>query len=154
MHLREVVATDLPIFHAHRLDPDARRMVAFTRAETVTREGFDAHWAKLLRDPTVTLRTIEVDGQVAGYLVGFVRGTEAEVGYWLGREHWGSGLATRALRAFLEVERRRPLHARVVSDHAASLRVLEKCGFAVARRERTFANERGAEVEEVVLVRA
>lgn len=50
-----------------------------------------------------------------------------EVGYWVARELWGGGIATAALAGLLLVETRRPLYAGV----AGSLRVLEKCGFAV-----------------------
>jgi RimJ/RimL family protein N-acetyltransferase len=39
----------------------------------------------------------------------------------------------------------------VVHDNLASRRVLEKCGFRVIATERSFAEARSAEVEEVVL---
>jgi hypothetical protein len=45
----------------------------------------------------------------------------------------------------------RPLHARVASDNVGSRRVLEKCGFRVIATERSFAEARSAEVEELVL---
>ena len=51
------------------------------------------------------------------------------LGYWVAREHWGRGLATRAVRAFLDELPARPLHATVATDNVASRRVLEKCGF-------------------------
>jgi GNAT superfamily N-acetyltransferase len=75
-----------------------------------------------------------------------------EVSYWLGREFWGKGIATTALRLFLSVVAVRPLYARAARDNAASIRVLEKCGFTIAGSARGFANARGAEVEEMVLV--
>ena len=64
-------------------------------------------------------------------MLSFERSGRREVGYWLGREHWGRGVATAALRAFLGEERTRPLHAGVLPANAGSLRVLEKCGFDV-----------------------
>ncbi|HKB46638.1 MAG TPA: GNAT family protein [Ktedonobacterales bacterium] len=45
----------------------------------------------------------------------------------------------------------RPLFARAAKDNAASLRVLEKCGFTIVGEGKGFANARGAEVEEFVL---
>lgn len=76
------------------------------------------------------------DGRVAGYLTSFLRDDVREVGYWLGREFWGKGLATRALREFLAVETRRPLAARVAKHNAGSLRVVQKCGFTITGEDR------------------
>src|SRR5437870_6632376 len=67
------------------------------------------------------------------------------------RSYWGKGIATDALKAFLAIDRSRPLHARLASDNVASRRVLEKCGFRVIATERNVAEARSAEVEERVL---
>ena len=48
---------------------------------------------------------------------------------WIGREHWGKGIATRALSDFLVLEPARSLHAWAALHNLASIRVLEKCGF-------------------------
>ncbi|RPJ44644.1 MAG: N-acetyltransferase, partial [Chloroflexi bacterium] len=61
----------------------------------------------------------------------FVLQGEREVGYWLGREFWGRGIATQALTAFLEQVTERPLFAHVAKHNLSSRRVLEKCAFAV-----------------------
>ena len=76
---------------------------------------------------------------------------QLEVTYWIGREFWGKGIATKALAVFLSSVKPRPLYARTAKDNIASLRVLEKCGFTIAGYERGFANARGEEVDEVVL---
>ena len=124
--LRLVIPDDLPIFFEQQLDPVATQMAAFpSRA----REAFMAHWAKIMQDDNVLLRTVLLDGQVAGSLVSFVMQGQREVGYWYGRGYWGRGLATRALSAFLLVETRRPLHAYTAKHNTASQRVLEKCAF-------------------------
>ncbi|THV00745.1 acyl-CoA N-acyltransferase [Dendrothele bispora CBS 962.96] len=57
-----------------------------------------------------------------------------EVGYWIGEEFWGRGLATAVLRAFVQwtftehqnIER---LGARTYDGNEASLKVLKKVGF-------------------------
>ena len=41
------------------------------------------------------------------------------------------------------------MRARVASDHAASIRVLEKCQFKVINETRSFANARGTEINEL-----
>jgi RimJ/RimL family protein N-acetyltransferase len=76
---------------------------------------------------------------------------EREVSYWIGKEYWGRGIATKALTLFLEELKVRPLYARAAKDNVASLRVLAKCGFKVVGEDRGYANARGAEIEEYVL---
>jgi RimJ/RimL family protein N-acetyltransferase len=56
----------------------------------------------------------------------------AATGYVLARDAWGQGHATEALRAMVALARSLPvrrLYALCHPGHAASLRVLEKCGF-------------------------
>lgn len=75
---------------------------------------------------------------------------EREVTYWIGRQYWGRGAATAALRELLGVAPERPLHARAAADNIGSIQVLKKCGFVVTGNERDFANGRGEEVDEVL----
>ncbi len=153
--LRRVAQTDLPIFFAHQKDPVACHMAAFTRSDSTDRDAFMAHWARILNDDTVTVRTILCDGQVAGSVASYVDETlgEIEVTYWVGREFWGSGIATQALARFLKIQTRRPIYARAATDNVASIRVLRKCGFEISGHTRGFANARGEEIDEVVMVR-
>ena len=151
VHLRAAAETDLPVFFEHQRDPDARRMAAFTSKDPDDRKAFLAHWSRILAEPTVVTRTVEVGGGVAGHVASFVESGRREVTYWVGREHWGKGVATNALGTFLKQTRERPIYARVAADNLASLRVLHKCGFAVCGEERGFANARGEEIAELVL---
>ena len=130
--LRQVREADLPFFFEHQRDPEATRMAAFPGRDRV---AFDAHWARILADETVFARAIEVGGDVAGNVVSFEAEGERDVGYWIGRQHWGSGIASAALSAFLTEVEERPLFARVAKHNLASIRVLEKCGFTPIRRE-------------------
>ena len=54
-----------------------------------------------------------------------------EIGYWLGKQYWGKGIATRALAAFVKQLPERPLYAHVVKHNIGLLRVLEKNGFVI-----------------------
>jgi RimJ/RimL family protein N-acetyltransferase len=132
VELRDVIESDLPIFYEHQLDPEANRMAAFVARN---RDSFMAHWARILIDDSVMAKTVLFDGQVAGNVVSFEQDGQRLVGYWIGKRHWGKGVATRALSEFLEHDTARPLYARVATTNVASIRVLEKCGFAVSRRE-------------------
>ena len=68
-------------------------------------------------------------------------GAIGEISYWLGREHWGKGIATRAIgemvrAAFDLYPELRQIEARVHPDNVASARALQKSGFAFqAKRE-------------------
>ena len=57
----------------------------------------------------------------------------AELGYWLGEEYWGRGIATRAIRAMVVHGFQKlglvRIYARVFERNVASMRVLEKAGF-------------------------
>lgn len=151
VELREVEDGDLPVLFRHQLDPEANRMAAFTREDPSDREAFDAHWVRIRNDPAITIRTVLAGGRVAGSVASFVNDGKLEVTYWLGREFWGRGIATRALARFLEIQESRPLHAAVARDNLGSRRVLEKCGFTVCGEQRGFANARGKEIEELIL---
>ena len=59
----------------------------------------------------------------------------AEIGYWIAEDHWGKGIGTEAVSkmtdyVFTETKAVR-LSAPVYSPNLASMRVLEKCGYAL-----------------------
>ena len=150
--LRDVLETDLPIFFAYQLDPEAQTMAAFTSKDPTDQQAFMAHWHRILADPTTIIRTIIVDGQVAGSVSSYEDAGRPEVTYWLGKNYWGKGLASRALTEFLaHANPTRTMYARAAKDNIGSLRVLEKCGFKIIGEDRGFANARGKEVEEFLL---
>ena len=127
VQLRDVEAADLPVFLEHQQDPMAVRMAAFTSKDPSDRDAFRAHWARILADRTITMKTILLDGRVIGHVGSFADPNLRwrEVTYWIGREFWGRGLATLALSEFLRQVRTRPLYARAAADNVASIRVLE-----------------------------
>src|SRR3954452_8445912 len=96
--LREIAESDLSVFFENERDPEGRYMAAFTPKDPDDRAAFDAHWARILADETTTNRTIVVDGRVAGSIASFEWQGKPEIGYWLGKEYWGKGIATQALR--------------------------------------------------------
>jgi RimJ/RimL family protein N-acetyltransferase len=150
--LRTVVESDLSIFFAQQQDKDALYMAAFTAKDPSDWPAFLAHWRQNLAAPTVIVRTIVSGGEVAGSVLSYETDGQPEVSYWLGRAFWGRGLATAALARFLaDVNRTRPIFARVAKDNPGSRRVLEKCGFTITGEDKGFANARNVEVEELIL---
>ena len=132
IQLREMTRDDLPIFFKQQLDQEANYMAAFTAKDPSDHQAFDGHWGKILADKGIRIRTILYDGQVTGSVLCHAWGGEPEISYWLGKEFWNRGIATRGLALFLDVVPVRPLYARVAKDNIASIRVLEKNGFALS----------------------
>ena len=93
------------------------------------REAFEAHWRRIIANPACVTRTVEADGEVVGNVLSWEQDGRQLVGYWLGREFWGRGLATAAVGELVEELPMRPLHAWVARSNLGSIRVLEKCGF-------------------------
>ena len=149
--LRNVTEADIPIFFEIQLDPLANHIVASTVENPADFAAFTAKWTTILANDRITKQTVLVDGCVAGSVLCYEQCGKLAVGYWLAREYWGRGIATRALSEFLRSVKTRPLYARVAKDNRASLRVLEKCGFTITGEDKGFSNARGVEVEEFVL---
>lgn len=147
--LRPVEASDLPALFVHQLDPEACRLAAFPSRD---RDAFFAHWTtNILSNPRGTNRTILLGDRIAGNMGAWTDpGTQQRlIGYWLGREFWGQGIASAALAQFLHLESTRPLHARVAKHNLPSIRVLEKAGFARVGED-AFPLPGGAHGEEFI----
>jgi RimJ/RimL family protein N-acetyltransferase len=125
--LRPVESADIDIFYEHQADPVASEMAATTARDEVSHRQF---WeTRILVNPNNISRTVVVDGKVAGNILSWRNEDVREVGYRLGREFWGRGIATDALRLFLAEIDDRPIHADVAKHNVGSRRVLEKNGF-------------------------
>lgn len=126
VRLRPVTRADVPVLHAHQLDPESNRL-AGTKPRDLP--SFQATWEKIFADATVVSRVVISGDTVVGGISRFkAEGVDA-VGYWIARPHWGKGIASEALRLFLLEVSTRPLHAIIARHNAASARVLEKSGF-------------------------
>jgi len=151
VRLRAVEDGDLDVLFDHQADPEAAEMAAFPARD---RERFDAHWAKIRLDDTVVSRIILVDGLVAGSINSWQDEGRRLVGYWIGREHWGRGVATNALTLFLSDLPARPVYAHVAAHNTGSIRVLQKCGFQRDRVQETQAPKPEDGIEEFIFVLA
>ena len=125
--LRDVDEADLEIFLRQEHDPENVRGSKFEPRE---RERFMNHWRRnILSDPTVHVQTVVVHGAVVGSVVAWWEGDRRFLGYVFGREFWGRGIGTRAVRLFLSREQDRPLYADPYVGNVGSWRLLEKLGF-------------------------
>jgi RimJ/RimL family protein N-acetyltransferase len=153
LRLRPLQDGDLDHLFAFERDPAAVRMAAFTRADPSDRQAFDAHYRRVRANPENTLYAIERDGLFVGQIASFTIDDSREISYWIDPARWGQGLASAALDVFLEIERTRPLHARVAEHNIASARVLTRAGFVKIGWEVSYADGVGHEVVEHIYQR-
>ncbi len=101
---------------------------------------------------------IEVNGKAVGS-IGFtlhddVERVSAEIGYWLGEEFWGQGIATEALKAVTKYAVKRHNLTRVYAVpfewNPASGRVLEKAGYVLEGRTRRSAIKDGKIIDQLL----
>jgi RimJ/RimL family protein N-acetyltransferase len=149
VRLRTVEDQDLDVFFDHQADPEAAEMAAFPSRD---KDQFAAHWARIRADDTVIMRTIVADGTVAGNIGSWEQDGQRLLGYWVGREHWGRGVATEALAQFVGQVTARPLHAHVAVHNTGSIRVLEKCAFRRDRVQEATAPAPDDGIEEFIFV--
>lgn len=144
-------ATDLPSLLAHANDREVSRQLrdrfphpyepshALGFLQWVGQQPVETVWAIALEDSAV--------GGVGLQLGQDIERVSAEIGYWLGRDHWGRGLATAALRAvtehaFAQFELTR-IFAVPFAENLASIRVLEKAGYVLEGQLRRSAIKDG-----------
>jgi len=105
----------------------------------------DAEWWVNIGSKVGISKAIEVNGKIGG-VIGVTAGEyehsrAAEVGFWLGEQYWGMGVATRAVEKMTEIIFESTeivrLFAPVFSPNVGSMKVLKKCGY---RLEGVFKN--------------
>lgn len=149
--LRSLDDADLDVLFELMRDLESVWMAAFTAKDPNDRKAFDAHMAKVLSTPDVTMRAITRDGRLVGSIASFIIDGETEITYWIDRSVWGQGVASRALAQFLQTLATRPIYARAASDNIGSLKVLQKAGFEAIGTEVSYASGRDAEIDETIL---
>jgi RimJ/RimL family protein N-acetyltransferase len=79
-----------------------------------------------------------VDDRVIGVIgLNFADKHAPELGYWIAQSHWGQGFAPEAVTGLLGAVRQaafQTIRAKVLESNPASLRVLQKTGFALVER--------------------
>jgi len=106
----------------------------------------------------VTSFAIALDDEAVGG-IGFtvqndVAHRSAEIGYWLGEQFWGRGIATEALTAVTEYAFKNfdlcRLYAHVFEWNPASARVLEKAGYDFEGRLKKSVTKNGQTIDQLM----
>ena len=102
-----VLETDLKILFEQQLDREAVAMSAYPPKDS---GEFMRHWEGILKNKAIIARTILYKDKLAGHIICWKEGKyEQRVGYWIGKQFWGRGIATSALQEFLAQVKIRPL---------------------------------------------
>jgi RimJ/RimL family protein N-acetyltransferase len=119
------------------------------------------HVRERLSEPDRPMFCIDVGGEAVGG-IGLHPGNDvarfnAELGYWLAEPFWGRGIMTAAVRAvvrhgFEQLPLNR-IEAYVYVTNPASVRVLEKCGFALEGRLRKSVVKDGQLLDSLLYAR-
>jgi [ribosomal protein S5]-alanine N-acetyltransferase len=148
--LRPTEIADLDTLFEFQLDREGGYMAAFMPKNHTDKSAYLDKYTKLLNNPTVNNQTIMVDNMIVGSVGMFMMEGNTEITYWIDRKFWGLGIATKALKIFLDIETTRPINGRVAFDNFGSQKVLEKCGFTKIGSDYGFANARQTEIEEFI----
>ncbi|HRF83311.1 MAG: GNAT family N-acetyltransferase [Xanthomonadales bacterium] len=135
--LRPWRTDDLDALLKHANDPWVPRGLSDRFPHPYTRADGQAFLAGHVVDFSDPVLAIEIAGEACGGIAlrrgSGERAHGGELGYWLGRAHWGHGWMTRVVAAYLD--RVVPgsgllrVEANVLDTNPASARVLEKNGF-------------------------
>ncbi len=150
--LRRWCADDLAALLRHADDPEVPRGLSDRFPHPYTQADGEAFLAGCVVDLAMPVLAVEVDGQACGSIGLRIGQGErrhgAELGYWLGRAHWGRGLMSAVVGLYapwamqaLDLYR---LQATVLAFNLGSARVLEKNGFAEEGRMRAAVVKDGA----------
>ena len=147
--LRRPLASDAEaIFSRYSADPEVTRYLSWPRHTGLDdTQAFltysDAEWRTWGCGPYLLFAGGRLVGSTG---LAFESASEAATGYLITRDSWGRGYATEALGAMCDLARwldLARLYAVCHPDHAASRRVMEKCGLVfegLLRRHTTFPN--------------
>jgi [ribosomal protein S5]-alanine N-acetyltransferase len=148
--LKPTKVSDLDILFQFQLDKEGGYLAAFMPKDPTDKSAYLSKHKKLIADPTVNIQTILFDNIIVGSIAKFVMEGDTEITYWIDRNYWGQGIATKALKEFLSIETSRPIFGRVAFDNFGSQKILEKCGFVKIGADKGFANARQTEIEEFI----
>lgn len=150
IELKDTEKSDLEELFLFQTDAEAIFLAAFTAKNPSDKDAYLEKFTKILANEEIVNKTIFFEGKIAGSVARFPLEGKQEITYWIGKNFWGKGIATEALKQLLEIEKTRPIYASAAFDNFGSRRVLEKCGFERIGTDKGFANARGNEIEEII----
>jgi RimJ/RimL family protein N-acetyltransferase len=153
INLRKVTLSDAESIHLNAKDKDICMAVPLPMPYTLkSAQNYVKICQKKWKDRNETQFGIEdrETGEIIG-MIGLMNIDfdlkKAEVGYWIGKKYWGTGLSKEALDlilkyAFSSLKLNR-IYAKVFSKNIPSVKLLEKCSFQLEGRLRRDGKFKG-----------
>jgi RimJ/RimL family protein N-acetyltransferase len=142
IRIRPFTWEDLEAMVYHANNPKVAEKLTDAFPSPYTLEDGKAFFERILQQDPPEVLAIEVDGKVVGNIgihpQSDVNRLNAELGYFIGEEYWGKGIATEAIKlmvnyAFEHFDLQR-IFARPFGTNLASQKVLQKAGFVLETR--------------------
>ena len=154
--VREFVASDAPSIAASASDRRIWLQLRDLFPHPYTLDDAESYIARVTSTHPPVSFAIEVDGRAVGGVAleqkVDVNRCSAEIGYWLGTEYWGRGIATEAVRAVTLWARDAfgllRVFAQPFANNLASRRVLEKAGYLLEGTMRQSAVKDGVVIDQ------
>ncbi|KAH8675450.1 acyl-CoA N-acyltransferase [Xylariales sp. PMI_506] len=108
------------------------------------------------RQPMVNYAIVLLDGTYVGGIglkpMADVESGTFEIGYWVGKDHWGKGITTSAAKAFSKwafenFPDLRRLEAGIFEGNVASMKILERAGYTKEGVRRKAVFKRGVSLD-------
>ncbi|MBO9477010.1 GNAT family N-acetyltransferase [Shimia sp. R11_0] len=151
--LRPLRRSDLGLIEMHTADRELARMT--TSIPNPVPPGATEAFIARAQSADRVEDVWAIDGSTEGHpevmgLISLTRVDEGqtEIGYWIGKAFWNTGLASEAVRALIAANplESSTIFASVFQDNPASARVLTNCGFQYLGDAESFSVARDATV--------
>ena len=102
---------------------------------------------------------IELDGKPCGSIGVYLQQDKhvAEIGYWITKGNWGQGIATEAVRQFVDYVFLNTPVSRIINpvtkENTASIRVMQKAGFVQEKTMSNAVQHQGKWFDEVIFMK-
>lgn len=152
--LRELGKADAQHIHEHAKDWKVSRYLSNLPHPYRLKHAKEFIKKAKLRAKKKTEHHLGIELKQTGQIIGIIGLSEidkkhkrAVIGYWLGRKHWGKGLAKEALRLMLKFGFRKlgllRIHGQVMKPNSRSANLLKKAGFALEGKMRKHYIKKG-----------
>lgn len=154
--LRKFRQDDIPLLFEYLNNDKATRYITAAINQPYTQD--DAlQWLAFCADNSL-INAIEYDGQLVGCISATVGNFEyshsAELGYWLGRQHWQKGIASQAVQMFIRQLQQTTSLSRVfvsvVAENHRSINVLTNNDFELEGRLKQASCKNGEFFDECI----
>jgi ribosomal-protein-alanine N-acetyltransferase len=94
-------------------------------------------WLDSCLEQNCSPHAILLENDIVGCISYWPTDNKIEIGYWVGRQYWGKGICTRAIKLLMgqdQFPKGKVIVAEVAAENTASKKVLLNCGFSLTKK--------------------